>query len=62
VLWLAFLLSAALTSVGLLFPDLTATNADAATLTCGAEICTTANSADHSFASPANSWAVLGAR
>jgi len=62
VIWLALLLSAALTSVGLTFPNLTASNADAATLACAGTSCGSTASADYSFASPVNSWAVVGAR
>lgn len=63
VIWLAFLLSAALTVVGTEFPTFAATDADAATtLNCGTPSCGTLTTQDFSYTPPANSWAVVGAR
>ncbi len=63
VIWLAFLLSAALLSVGGEFPTLAVSDADAATtLNCGTPSCGTGATQDFSYTPTANSWAVVGAR
>jgi hypothetical protein len=63
VIWLAFLLSAALTMVSTEFPTIAVSSADAATtLNCGVPSCGTGTPQDYSFSPPANSWAVVAAR
>jgi hypothetical protein len=63
VIWLAFLLSAALTMVGSEFPTFAVSSADAATtLNCGTPSCGTGATQDFSYTPPANSWAVVASR
>jgi hypothetical protein len=63
VIWLAFLLSAVLTSVSSDLNVFAASDADAATtLNCGTPSCGTGTILDYSFTAPANSWAVVAAR
>lgn len=63
VIWLAFLLSAALTVVGSEFPTFAVSNADAATtLNCAVTSCGSGSPQDFLYSPPANSWAVVGAR
>jgi hypothetical protein len=63
VIWLALLLSAALTSVSSDLNVFAASDADAATtLNCGTPSCGTGTILDYSFTAPANSWAVVAAR
>lgn len=63
VIWLAFLLSAALTTVGSDLNVFAASDAAAATtLNCGTPSCGTGTVLDYSFTAPANSWAVVAAR
>jgi len=63
VIWLAFLLSAALTTVGVQFPFMAATDAAAATnLPCATASCGSSSPNDYSYTPAANSWIVVGAR
>src|SRR5262245_3498324 len=63
VIWLAYLLSAALLTVGSQFPGLTVESANAATsLACGTPSCGTTSPADFQYTAPTNSWAVIGVR
>jgi len=63
VIWLAFLLSAVLTSVSSDLNVFAASDADAATtLNCGTPSCGTGTILDYSFTAPSNSWAVVAAR
>lgn len=62
VIWLALLLSAALTSIGQL-PGLAVETASAATsLSCATPVCGPTATQDFEYAAPANSWAVVGVR
>jgi hypothetical protein len=63
VIWLAFLLSAALTAVSSDLNVFAATDADAATtLNCGVNSCGTGTLLDYSFSPTAGSWNVVGSR
>ena len=63
VIWLAFLLSAALTAVGSDLNVFAATDADAATtLNCGVNSCGTGTLLDYSFTPTAGSWNVVASR
>jgi len=63
VIWLAIILSAALTTVSSDFPTLAVSDADAATtLNCGTPSCGTGATQDFSYSPPSNSWAVVAAR
>ena len=63
MIWLAFLLSAALTAVSTDLNVFAATDADAATtLNCGVNSCGTGTLLDYSFTPTANSWNVVASR
>jgi hypothetical protein len=63
VIWLAYLLSAALMAVGGQIPGLSVASAEAATpLACGASPCGAGTPQDFEYAAPANAWAVVGVR
>ncbi len=62
IVWLAFLLSGALATVGVDFPTLAVQSADAATLTCGAASCSSASPKDDEFTHASVNWAVVGVR
>ncbi len=62
MIWLAFMLSAALSTVGTI-PGLSASTAEAATpILCATPQCATSAIQDFEYTAPANSWAVVGAR
>jgi hypothetical protein len=63
VIWLAYLLSAALLTVGGEIPGLTVETASAATpLSCATPTCGSSTPQDFEYSAPANSWAVVGVR
>ena len=63
VIWLAYLLSAALLAVGSQIPGLTVETASAATpLSCAVPACGSATPQDFEYTAPANAWAVVGVR
>ncbi len=63
IVWLAFMLSTALSTVGGNLPGLTASAAEAATpLLCATPQCAPAAIQDYEYSAPANTWAVVGAR
>lgn len=63
VIWLAYLLSAALLTVGSQIPGLTVDVANAATpLSCGNSSCGSGTPQDFEYSAPVNAWAVVGVR
>lgn len=63
VIWLAYLLSAALLTVGGEIPGLTVETANAATpLSCATPTCGSSTPQDFEYGAPSNSWAVVGVR
>ena len=63
MIWLAYLLSAALLAVGGQIPGLTVASAEAATtIACATSPCGASATQDFQYTSPANSWAVVGVR
>ncbi len=63
VIWLAYLLSAALLTVGTQFQGLSVPTANAATpLGCATPSCGSATPQDFEYTAPTNSWAVVGVR
>jgi hypothetical protein len=63
MIWLAFMLSAALSVVGSSFPGFSASVAEAATpILCATPQCTTSAIQDFEYTAPTGTWAVVGAR
>jgi hypothetical protein len=63
VIWLAYLLSAALLAVGSQIPGLTVDTASAATpLGCAIPSCASTTPQDFEYSAPANTWTVVGVR
>ncbi|MGH7724881.1 MAG: FlgD immunoglobulin-like domain containing protein [Candidatus Eiseniibacteriota bacterium] len=62
VVWLAFMLSGVLQSVGLEFSIIAVRNADAATLVCGTASCSSTSPKDDQFSQATPTWAVVAVR
>ena len=63
VIWLAYLLSAALLTVGSQIPGLTVDAANAATpITCATPVCGSGTPQDFEYSAPANTWVAVGVR